>query len=101
MNQTISELKTRKSVRVFTEKPITPEQKKEILLSAMAAPTAGNQQLYTILDITSQELKEQLAETCDHQPELLLYDRLNPQAEDWRLHKVLSHPSNTDKSLLQ
>ena len=66
MNQTISELKTRKSVRVFTEQPITPEQKKEILLSAMAAPTAGNQQMYTILDITSQELKEQLAETCDH-----------------------------------
>lgn len=68
MNKTIDELKNRKSVRIFTDKLITAEQKKEILLCAMAAPTAGNQQMYTILDITSQELKEQLAETCDHQP---------------------------------
>ena len=34
----------------------------------MEAPTAGNQQLYTILDITDQNLKEKLSETCDHQP---------------------------------
>lgn len=32
------------------------------------APTAGNQQLYTILDITDQSKKERLSETCDHQP---------------------------------
>lgn len=34
----------------------------------MQAPTAGNQMLYTILQITDQNLKERLAETCDHQP---------------------------------
>ena len=34
----------------------------------MQAPTAGCQQLYTILDITDQNLKEALAESCDHQP---------------------------------
>lgn len=34
----------------------------------MNAPTAGNQQLYTILDITDPALKARLAETCDHQP---------------------------------
>lgn len=32
------------------------------------APTAGNQQLYTILDVTDQSLKEKLAITCDNQP---------------------------------
>lgn len=32
------------------------------------APTAGNQQLYTILDITDQALKEKLVKTCDNQP---------------------------------
>ena len=32
------------------------------------APTAGNQQLYTILDITDQKLKDKLAVSCDNQP---------------------------------
>lgn len=65
---TIQELTERKSVRVFTDQEITPEQKEQILTAAMQAPTAGNQQLYTILDITDQKLKDTLAETCDHQP---------------------------------
>ena len=39
-----------------------------ILEAACAAPTAGNQQLYTILDITDQAVKDTLADTCDHQP---------------------------------
>ena len=32
------------------------------------APTAGNQQLYTILRVTDPALLEALAESCDHQP---------------------------------
>ena len=68
MNNIIQSLLSRKSVRVFEERAITPEEKKAILISAMEAPTAGNQQLYTILDITDQNLKDQLAESCDHQP---------------------------------
>lgn len=68
MNQTIEQLCARKSVRVFTEQPIAPEDRALILRAASEAPTAGNQQLYTILDITDQRLKDQLAETCDHQP---------------------------------
>ena len=68
MNNTIKELTERKSVRVYTVQAISAEMKNSILQAAMEAPTAGNQQLYTILDITSQELKETLSETCDHQP---------------------------------
>lgn len=68
MNQTIRELYERKSVRVFTGEKISEENKKTILKAATQAPTAGNQQLYTIIDVTSGELKEKLAETCDHQP---------------------------------
>lgn len=68
MNKIIESLYDRKSVRVFEERPIADESKKEILLAAMQAPTAGNQQLYTILDITDQKLKNRLAESCDHQP---------------------------------
>ena len=52
MNQTLQQLKERKSVRVFTDAPIKPEAVSAILESAVNAPTAGNQQLYTILDIT-------------------------------------------------
>ena len=68
MNETIRALAARKSVRVFEDKPISTECKQAILQSAMEAPTAGNQQLYTIIDITDQELKSRLAESCDHQP---------------------------------
>ena len=68
MNEIIQSLYTRKSVRVFEERPIAPDEKQAILLAAAQAPTAGNQQLYTILDITDQALKDRLAVTCDHQP---------------------------------
>ena len=66
--QVIKELIARKSVRVYTDQPISEEDKRLILQAAMEAPTAGNQQLYTILDITDQDLKDRLAITCDNQP---------------------------------
>ena len=68
MNQTIRELYERKSVRVFTDREISGEDKNLILESATMAPTAGNQQLYTIIHVTDQKKKELLAESCDHQP---------------------------------
>ena len=68
MNQTIQQLHERKSVRVFTDKEISQEDVNQILVAAAQAPTAGNQQLYTILNITDPALKESLSESCDHQP---------------------------------
>ena len=68
MNDVIRQLISRKSVRVFEDREISPEEKEGILLSAVGAPTAGNQQLYTIIDVTDQNLKDQLSESCDHQP---------------------------------
>lgn len=68
MNEVIRQLRERKSVRVFTKQPICKEEKEAILIAAAQAPTAGNQQLYTILDITDQTLKDRLAQTCDNQP---------------------------------
>lgn len=67
-NETIRGLLERKSVRAFLEKEISAEEKQQILYAAAEAPTAGNQQLYTILDITDQELKNKLSVTCDNQP---------------------------------
>ena len=68
MNNTIQELRKRKSVRVFTGEPISKEKKNLILEATTQAPTAGNQQLYTIIDVTDKALKERLAVTCDNQP---------------------------------
>ncbi len=68
MNEIIHSLYERKSVRVFEDRPVPEEIKREILLAAMQAPSAGCQQLYTILDITDQNIKDRLADSCDHQP---------------------------------
>lgn len=68
MNTVIKQLYDRKSVRVFTKQEISEESIAQILTAAAMAPTAGNQQLYTILNITDPKLKEALSESCDHQP---------------------------------
>ncbi|MCH5250589.1 MAG: nitroreductase family protein [Lachnospiraceae bacterium] len=68
MNEILKQLSERKSVRVFEEREISAAEKQQILNAAFMAPTAGNQQLYTILDITDHALKERLAITCDNQP---------------------------------
>ena len=67
-SETIEELLSRKSVRVFTGEHIPQEQKELILEAAVNAPSAGCQQLYTIIDVTDQEIKKKLVITCDHQP---------------------------------
>ena len=67
-NEILRQLTERKSVRVYTEKPIGAAERETILHAAFQAPTAGNQQLYTILDITDKTLRGTLAELCDHQP---------------------------------
>jgi len=68
MNETIRQLFERKSVRVFEDRPIGPDVKALILEAACMAPSSGNRQLYTIIDVTDQQIKEQLVKTCDNQP---------------------------------
>ena len=65
MNNTIAELMERKSVRAFTDREISSEAREMILQAAMAAPTAGNQQLYTILDITDCEKDYRVGDIVD------------------------------------
>lgn len=68
MNEIIRQLIRRKSVRVYEDREISEEIVQEILTAAVNAPTAGNQQLYTILRITDPEIKSRLSDSCDHQP---------------------------------
>ena len=67
-NETLRQLCGRKSVRVFTDQPIKEDIVQAILCAATMAPTAGNQQLYTILRITDPDILARLADSCDHQP---------------------------------
>ena len=62
MNEIMESLYQRKSMRAYEDREISEEMKKLILKAASQAPTAGCQQLYTILDITDQKLKEALSE---------------------------------------
>ena len=68
MNEVIRQLYERKSVRAFDDRPIAEADVQAILRAAAMAPSAGNQQLYTILRITDPALLTQLADSCDHQP---------------------------------
>ncbi len=68
MNEVIKVLMERKSVRVFENTEIPGDIKDAILDAAMRAPTAGNSMMYSIIDITDQQVKDTLAKTCDNQP---------------------------------
>ena len=68
MNEVIRQLFARKSVRVFTDQPIEESIVQTILKAATMAPTAGNQQLYTIIRVNDPTLLDRLADSCDHQP---------------------------------
>ena len=68
MNKTIDELIARQSIRAYTKQKITQEEKDLIFKATVNAPSAGNMQMYSILDITDQALKERLAVLCDNQP---------------------------------
>ncbi len=68
MNATLELIENRRSVRVYTDAPLSQQEKETILHAAMRAPTAGNMMLYTIIEVEDPVLKERLSETCDHQP---------------------------------
>ena len=49
MNEILYSLYDRRSVRAFEDRPVAEEQKRMVLDAAAQAPSAGCQQLYTIL----------------------------------------------------
>jgi len=68
MNNTIKTIKERVSLRKYDDKDIKKEHLDKILESAMKAPTAGNQMLYSIILIRNQDTKDALSKSCDNQP---------------------------------
>jgi FMN reductase (NADPH)/FMN reductase [NAD(P)H] len=68
MNQVLETLLARKSVRAYAPRQVEPDVRNAVLAAAMRAPTAGNMMLYSIIEVTDQHIKDQLAVTCDNQP---------------------------------
>ena len=68
MNEIVQALFDRKSVRSFEKRDITEADRNLIIDAAIQAPTAGNQVLYTIIDVRDQAIKNELADSCDDQP---------------------------------
>jgi FMN reductase (NADPH) len=61
MNEMIQLLQNHRSIRSFEEKKLTPEQIKSIVASAQAASTSSFIQAYSIIGVTDQDKKDQLA----------------------------------------
>ncbi len=68
MNSTLQVIAARRSLRRYAERPLGPAHKDAILQATLRAPTAGNQMLYSIIEVEDQALKDRLAVTCDNQP---------------------------------
>lgn len=68
MNETISTILKRGSLRRYDERDISKKDLNLILKSAMRAPTAGNMMCYSVIVIKNKETKEKLSVSCDNQP---------------------------------
>ncbi|MGO4497898.1 oxygen-insensitive NADPH nitroreductase [Paenibacillus sp. 2RAB27] len=67
MNAIIDLLKNHRSIRKFTNEPISIEQREAIIQAAQAASTSSNMQAYSIIHVTDADLKSQLAELAGNQ----------------------------------
>ncbi len=68
MNETIRLINNRRSLRSYSDKVISDNNKNLIINSAMRSPTAGNMMLYSIIEVEDQSVKDKLVKSCDNQP---------------------------------
>jgi nitroreductase len=66
MNETIDTILDRKSVRKFTDTPISKQQLTTLARAAMAAPTAVNRQPWEIIIVTEKALLKKLGAALPH-----------------------------------
>ncbi|UKS24344.1 oxygen-insensitive NADPH nitroreductase [Paenibacillus sp. HWE-109] len=67
MNEIISLLQNHRSIRKFTNQPVSQDQLNAILASAQAASTSSNMQAYSVIHVTDEGLKSQLAAWAGNQ----------------------------------
>ena len=68
MNDTIDIMLGRRSVRSYSDRKIDDDARQTIFDCAMRAATAGNLMLYSMIEVSDQEMKDKLAVSCDDQP---------------------------------
>jgi len=67
MNDIIQLLQSHRSIRKFSNTPVTPEQLDAILGSAQMASTSSNMQAYSVISVTDMALRQQLAVLAGNQ----------------------------------
>ncbi|CAM2999525.1 oxygen-insensitive NADPH nitroreductase [Paenibacillus sediminis] len=67
MNDTISLLMKHRSVRKFTNEPVTEEQLETIVAAGQMASSSSHVQAYSVIAVTDDKLKKELSELCGNQ----------------------------------
>jgi FMN reductase (NADPH) len=67
MNEIITLLQNHRSIRKFTDQPVSEDQLNAILEAAQAASTSSNMQAYSVIHVTDEGLKSQLAALAGNQ----------------------------------
>ena len=57
-------IKTRRSVRKFTEQPVTEDEVRQVVEAAAFAPSWKNTQIARYIVVTDKEKKDKLADNC-------------------------------------
>lgn len=68
MNETIDVILQRTSVRSYRPDSLPVKDRESVLEAMRKASTAGNQTLYSVIQVQDREKKTRLADLCDHQP---------------------------------
>lgn len=68
MNELINRIKNHRSIRSYTGEEVKSEHLKEIIESAIMAPTSINGQQWSIIIVKDKEKKDKIAELCGGQP---------------------------------
>ncbi len=60
--ETLSAIKTRRSIRKYADQPVEPEKLQAVLEAVQQAPSWSNQQCWHLVVVTDQETREQISE---------------------------------------
>ncbi|MBM7096010.1 MULTISPECIES: oxygen-insensitive NADPH nitroreductase [Alteribacter] len=96
MNSTIETLLNHRSIRKFTQKPLTREQIETIVESAQMASTSSFIQAYTIIGVKDEAKKAKLAELAGNQPYVEHNGHFFVFCADLHRHKTAGSMENTD-----
>lgn len=96
MNKTIETILDHRSIRSFQDKPLTREQIETIITSAQAASTSSFIQAYSIIGVSDQSKKDQLAEVVGNQPYVANNGHFLVFCADLNRHAKIAEMENID-----